>query len=138
MFRKILVAFDGSDPSRKAFQLGADLARRYQAELFILTVATVPEFHDEVETQAVMERSRAHGRGLLRSLEQEIGRMGMAASFELAVGHPAQNILDHAEERLVDLILLGHQGRGMLDRWRVGSVTHRVISYARCTVTVVR
>ena len=138
MITKILVAFDGSDPSRKAFLLGADLARRYKAELFVLTVATVPDYHDEVETQSVMERSRAHGRSLLRSLEHEVGKMGVSANFELAVGHPAQNIVDHAEQRHVDLIVLGHRGRGALDRWRLGSVTHRVVAYATCAVTVVR
>jgi len=116
MITRILVAFDGSEPSRKAFRLGADLARRYQAELFVLTVATMPEFHDEVETQVVVERSRLHGRNLLRSLEREMEKTGISANLELAIGHPAQNILDHAQERRIDLIVLGHQGQGLLGK----------------------
>ncbi|TXF10444.1 universal stress protein [Pelomicrobium methylotrophicum] len=138
MIKKILLAFDGSEPSRKAFDFAADMASRYQAELYVLTVAQVPEFGEDVETEAVIEHSRLYHARLLHGLRDRVDRLGIKAQLEMVVGHPAQQILDHAEERGVDLIILGHRGRGMLDRWRLGSVTHRVISDAECAVTVVR
>jgi len=54
MIRKILLAYDGSEPAAKAFRFSADLAKRYGAELHVLTVAQTPEFGDEVETEAVI------------------------------------------------------------------------------------
>jgi nucleotide-binding universal stress UspA family protein len=138
MIERILLAYDGSAPSDKAFEFAAELAGRYQAELRVLTVAQAPEIGDEVETEAVLENSRNYHAGLLRNLEDRAGRLGVKAHFELAIGHPAQQILDYAEQQGVDLIVLGHRGRGAFDRWRLGSVTHRVISYAECAVTVVR
>ncbi|MEW5707503.1 universal stress protein [Pelomicrobium sp.] len=138
MIKKILLAYDGSEPSTKAFAMAAELASRYQAELCVLTVAQVPEFGEDVETEAVIEHSRDYHQSLLDKLKQQIDRQGIMASLQIAVGHPAQQILEYAGRQAVDLIVLGHRGRGAFDRWRLGSVTHRVISYAECAVLVVR
>jgi nucleotide-binding universal stress UspA family protein len=138
MIKKILLAYDGSEPSNKAFDYAADLAQRYQAEIHVLTVAQMPEFGEDVETEAVIEHSRIYHKGLLHGLRDRVDRLGVKAHLEMAVGHAAQQILDHAAELGVDLIVMGHRGRGVLDRWRLGSVTHRVIAYAECIVTVVR
>jgi nucleotide-binding universal stress UspA family protein len=138
MIKKILLAYDGSKPAEKAFEFAADHAKRYQAELYVLTVAQTLELGDDVEAEAVIEHSRTYHKTLLHGLRGQLERLGVPAHLEMAVGHPAQQILDHAEEHGVDLIVLGHRGRGALDRWRLGSVTHRVISYAECAVTVVR
>ena len=138
MIRKILLAYDGSEAAAKAFELSADLARKYGARLHVLTVAQVPDFGEEVETTAVIEHSRNYHEALLDALSKRAAREGIQASFELQVGHVAQQILDHADREGADLIVLGHRGRGLMDRWRLGSVSHRVISDARCAVTVVR
>jgi len=138
MIRKILVAYDGSDPAMKAFEFAADIARRYQGELFVLTVAQVPEFADDVEVEAIIEHSSAYHQKLLDGLHDRVAGLGIPAHLKLAVGHPARVILEHANTLGIDLIVLAHRGRGVLDRWRLGSVTHRVISYAECPVTVVR
>lgn len=138
MIKKILVAYDGSDYANKAFNFAADMAKRYKAELRVLSVVPVPEFAEDVETEAVIEQSRNHHKKLLDELKEKAGKVGIHARFEIAVGHIAQQILDQAAENKIDLIVLGHRGKGLLDRWRLGSVSHRVISYAECAVTIVR
>ncbi|MGN2393280.1 universal stress protein, partial [Pelomicrobium sp. G1] len=92
----------------------------------------------DVETEAVTEHSRDYHQALLDRLKQRTDRLGIEAHLEFAIGHPARQILDYAGQQGVDLIVLGHRGRGAFDRWRLGSVTHRVISYAECAVMVVR
>lgn len=138
MIKHILLAFDGSEPSSKAFDAAADLARRYQALLHVLTVAQPPEIGDEVETEAVVERSRTHHKSQLRGLKRRGDRLGIKPKVELQVGHPAQQILECAERIGADLIVVGHRGHGVLDRWQLGSVSHRIVSYAACAVLVVR
>jgi nucleotide-binding universal stress UspA family protein len=138
MIKRILLAYDGSDSSKKAFEFAADLTKLHRAELIVLSVAQVPEFGEDVATEAVIEHSRSYHNGLLDSLRHQAEKLGIQVRLEVAVGHAAQQILDHAAVQVVDLIVMGHRGRGMLDRWRLGSVTHRVISYAECAVTVVR
>ena len=138
MIKRILLAFDGSEPSSKAFDVAADLAQRYQAALHVLMVAQPPEIGDEVETEAVVESSRSQYRRQLQKIKERGDRLGIKPQVELLVGHPAQQILECAERIKADLIVVGHRGRGALDRWRLGSVSHRIISYAECAVMVVR
>jgi nucleotide-binding universal stress UspA family protein len=138
MIKRILIAFDGSGHSQKAFDQALDLAGRYAAELYVLTVAPIPEVPSDVETEALIESARNHHSALLDALKEKTERAGVTAHFEVSVGHVARQIIDHAAIHQVDLIVLGHRGRGMLDRWLLGSVSSRVISYADCAVLVVR
>jgi len=138
MIKKVLLAYDGSEPASKAFQFAADLAQRYRAELFVLTVAEVPAFAEDVETEALVEHSTGYHQRLLDGLKARTEDLGVPVHLELVVGHPARQIIAQAERHGVDLIVMAHRGRGVLDRWRLGSVTHRVLSYAECPVTVVR
>ncbi|MBI2510152.1 MAG: universal stress protein, partial [Betaproteobacteria bacterium] len=54
MLSRILVAHDGSDPANKAFAFALDLAQKYQAEMWVLTVARPPDFAEDVETEAIL------------------------------------------------------------------------------------
>jgi nucleotide-binding universal stress UspA family protein len=58
--------------------------------------------------------------------------------FRVAVGHPSEQILYHADELHADHIVLGHRGKNAFKRWLMGSVSHRVISYATSAVTIIR
>jgi len=65
MYTKILVGYDGSEAGKKAFETALELAAAHGAELYVLTVCRPPEIGDDVETEAVIENSRRHHRGLL-------------------------------------------------------------------------
>ena len=138
MIKHILLAYDGSEPSSKAFDTAAEMAQRYQAQLHVLTVAESPQIGDDVETEALIEYARGHHKNLLHGLRHRGDRFGVHPNFEMVVGHPAHQILAHAKAIKADLIVVGHRGHGALDRWRLGSVSHRIISYAECAVLVVR
>jgi len=58
--------------------------------------------------------------------------------FEVRTGHPAEQIVMMANEEKVDAIVMGHRGQGFVQRWLMGSVAKRVLTYAPCTVVVVR
>lgn len=136
MIHKLLIAYDGSDSAKAAFDLALDLAGKYGAELHVLAVARPPEFGAEVETEAVIESSRRHYTRLLQPLKTRAA--GLTAHFEVMVGHPAEGIVLYAEDHGIDHIVVGHRGHGLFERWLLGSVARQVIAYTRCTVTVVR
>ena len=138
MFRKILVAFDGSDPARKAFDVALDMGQKYQSELHVLAIARPPEFAEEVETRAVIENAQKHLERQFGALRSRAMQVGMNAHFRIKVGHPAEQIVRDAEEHAIKLILLGHRGHGVFDRWLLGSVSRWVIAYADCPVMIVR
>jgi len=136
MISKLLIAYDGSDSAKIAFDFALDLAEKYSAELHVLAVARPPEFGAEVETEAVIENSRRHYTNLLQPLKTQAA--GLTAHFEIMVGHPAESIVLYAEGHGIDHIVVGHRGHSLFERWLIGSVARQVIAYAPCSITVVR
>jgi nucleotide-binding universal stress UspA family protein len=138
MINRILVAYDGSDPARKAHDFALDLAQKCQAEVWVLSVARPPDFAEDVETEAIIENSRKYHHRLLAQLKQQSAGTKLHVHFEVAVGHPAEQIIHHAERHNVDLIVMGHRGRSFFERLRLGSVSKQVMDYANCAVLVTR
>ena len=138
MMKKILLAYDGSDPAKKALATALDLAQKYAAELFVLTVAQPPDFGEDVETEAIIENSRNYHQRTLKPVRHAVESSGVKAVFEVAVGHPAEQIIYHADRYQVDLIVLGHRGKSLFRRLLLWSVTKHAAQYADRTVLVVR
>lgn len=139
MIKRILLAYDGSAPADKAYSFALDIAKKYDADVFVLAVARPPEFGDDVETEAVIENSIKHYEEVLAPLKAQARSNGVRLHFDVAVGHPAEQIIRHAEDQYkADLIVLGHRGKSLFERLRLGSVSKHVIQYAQCAVTVVR
>lgn len=138
MYRKILVGYDGSEAGKKAFDSALDLAKKNGAELWVLTVSRPPEIGDDVESEAVIENSREYHRKLLAPLRRTTEQAGLKGHFEVAVGHPAEQIISKADQHQVDLIVVGDRGRSKFARLLLGSVSKTVVQYAGRPVLVVR
>jgi len=138
MISRVLLGYDGSPAAVDACDFAVDLARRYGAELHILAVARPPEFGTEVETEELIEQGKRHCAHLLKPLRARFGEGEPRTSFEIAVGHPAEQILLCAERWHADHIVVGRRGHTLFTRWLLGSVARQVIAHASCAVTVVR
>ncbi|HTT08503.1 MAG TPA: universal stress protein [Gammaproteobacteria bacterium] len=138
MYRKILIAYDGSEPGRKAFNMALDLAVRDKADLYVLSVVRTLDVADDVETEAVIENSRAYHTEQFALLKHLISEKGIKGHFEVTVGHPAEQIIYSADRHDVDLIVIGHRGRSKFARLLLGSVSKNVVQYADRPVMVVR
>jgi nucleotide-binding universal stress UspA family protein len=138
MFRKILLAYDGSAPAAKAFEQCLDMARSLGAQLSVATVVRAPGFAEDLEAEAIIETARARFDRELTGLRARAKAAGIPLGARVRVGHPAEQIIAAAEEWGADLIVTGHRGQGLFERWLLGSVSRLVIAYARCAVLVVR
>jgi nucleotide-binding universal stress UspA family protein len=116
------------------------MTRCFGAQLTIVSVVRAPEFAEDVETEAVIENARSHFQSELGKLRAQASSAGTSPppAVHIRVGHPAEQIIAAAEEWDADLIVTGHRGRGLFERWLLGSVSRVVIAYARCAVLVVR
>ena len=138
MFQRILIAYDGSPPAEKAYDVAVDLARKYSATLAVVAVARPPEFAEDVETEAVIETARAQLEKQFEGLRARAEAREQSVAFQLLVGHPAEQIVRYAEQQHVDLLVTGHRGRTLFQRFRLGSVSRQALHYAHCAVLVVR
>jgi nucleotide-binding universal stress UspA family protein len=138
MISKLLVAYDGSKQSEKAYTLALDIVSKYSAKMIVVSVARPPEPPVAVELEAVLESATAYYEGHFKSMKEQAEALGIEATFLVRVGHPAEQIVHLANEENVDAIVMGHRGESFIQRWLLGSVAKRVLSYAHCTVVVVR
>lgn len=138
MYKKILVGIDGSQFSRRAFDSALAQAARDHAELFVLTVAQPPQIGDDVETEAIIENSRKYHQTLFPPLQKLAAEKSVKAHFEVATGHPVEQIIYHADRHGVDLIVVGHRGRSKFAQLLLGSVSKQIVQHAGRAVLIVR
>lgn len=138
MIKKIVLAYDGSDPSKKALEYAVSLAEKYSAALAVISIVRIPEVPDDVETEAIIDEASDSYNREFEPLKNRVSKMNLQVTFEVRVGHPADQIVSFAEEVKADLIVLGHRGRSEISRWLLGSISKRVLSYAHCSVLIAR
>ncbi|OGR07367.1 MAG: hypothetical protein A3K23_05910 [Desulfobacca sp. RBG_16_58_9] len=140
MFKKILLAYDGSDGANRALDAGLELARLHQAELWALTVEErLPRFSatiDEVQEEKAFADRRADE--VLAAVRARAQDAGMDVKTMKYPGHPAQTIIRVAEEGKFDLVLLGHSGLSGVWAKFLGSTAEKVSRHAPCSVLIVR
>jgi nucleotide-binding universal stress UspA family protein len=138
MLKRILVAYDGSESAQRAFQFALELARPFGATVSVLSVARPPEPPTMVETSAMLEAATEHFEKDFKGFELAAGNARVPLETCVVVGHPADQIVHAASEQRADLIVMGHRGKSLVQRWLLGSVSKRVLSYAPCSVAIVR
>jgi nucleotide-binding universal stress UspA family protein len=139
--RTILYPTDFSEHSDYAFQLACSLARDYGACLFVLHVLERPLLaYTGVMTAPPSPPPSAEERQAVQEKLHRIEPPDPTTRVEhlLEEGDPATAILQVAQERKCDLIVLGTHGRGGLGRLLMGSVAEQVVRKASCPVLTVR
>ena len=142
-FTRILVATDFSPTSEGAWLVARRLARRLGAELVVLHVLVeAPLFSEGPFTMKharnVFEAARAWVEKTLGEWAAGATTAGVPARWTVRTGVPYKEIVAAAESERPDLIVMGTQGRGGLDRALLGSVAEKMIRLAPCPVLTVR
>jgi len=141
MIRKIVVAFDGSEQSGKAFGFALELTKLCPGaapEICVLSVAQPPEPIDIVEMDVVIDSATRHYEDLFTGLKEKARERNIEIKTEVVVGHPADQIVRFAKEKNADMVVIGQKGKSKIENWLLGSVSKRVATYAPCTVTIVK
>ena len=143
-WKRICCPIDFSDASRAAMEVSADLARRTGAELVLLHAYPIPGYTfpdgsvvaSPKMMQDLADQAEKHLGEWRADAEKLVGAPRVA--MDKAVGEPAAEIVSFAEERGIDLLVLGTHGRTGLEHALMGSVAERVVRRARCPVLTVR
>ncbi len=140
MYRKILLAYDGSEGAKRALEAGLELARIHAAELWALVVQEhLPHFSgtiDEVEEEKKF--ADQHYGQLLEYARLRARNAGIELKSLMRPGHPAQTIIAAAREGKFDLVLVGHSGISGVWAAFLGTTAEKVSRHAPCSVLIVR
>ena len=142
--RQILCPIDFSEPSRRALEHATVIAGWYESQLTALHVIHVPLFPTppiivaafaEPAVPAVPDRQARENE--LRSWLEPSTRAGVKTDLLVVEGNTTIQILEQARSRQTDLIVMGTQGLGGVDRFMLGSVAETVLRKATCPVMTV-
>jgi nucleotide-binding universal stress UspA family protein len=145
MFRSIVVGTDGSDTAGRAVRQATELARSVGARIELVSAyepvsdARLREKSIQVpEDLQWMINPREDVRATLEVAADEIRAAGVEVEVFARQGDPADAILDVAEERGSDLIVVGNKGMTGAKRFLLGSVPNKVSHHAPCSVLIIR
>ena len=140
MFRKILLAYDGSEGANQALEAGVRLAQIHGAELWALAVEErLPHFGGTInEVQEEKEFADRHYGRLLEQAQKRSQEAGIKLRTLVRAGHPARTIVETAREGKFDLILVGHSGMSGVWAAFLGTTAEKVSRHAPCSVLIVR
>ncbi|MDF0727288.1 universal stress protein [Cytobacillus sp. S13-E01] len=139
MFKKILVASDGSVHSFRAAEKAIELAKiDSESKINVLYVVDGNHSkHDILRNWDLGEVSEQR-QGKLRTIEEKAKEAGVNYEIIIIRGEPVQKILQLAKELQTDVIVLGSRGLNVLQEMVLGSVSHQVAKKAKCPVMIVK
>ncbi len=139
MYKKILIANDGSDGAAGALAAAIELAKRLQAELHMISVAELPRFPasvDEVEEEK--RESRRRFGAVIEAAKAKARAQGMKLTAHVVAGHAVPGIVEFIEQGGYDLLVVGFMGHSSLYNRLIGSTTDRLVELAPCATLVVK
>ena len=132
--QKLLLAYDGSEHSRRALDLAAEMARRFGAALTVLSVVPVHQGRTPIDP---WDDSHVHADELVEA-RRLLREQGIEARLVESAGNVPEIIERFAEAGSFDAVIVGSRGLGILGRALQGSVSEHVATHASTTVVVAR
>ena len=145
MISSIVLGTDGSETAKKAVREATELAKLLGATIDLVSAyEPVPARRLRVEARDVpddvswMVNPREDVEATLKEAAEEVKAAGVTVETFAREGDPADAILDVAEERSADLIVVGNRGMTGAKRFLLGSVPNKVSHHAPCSVLIIR
>jgi nucleotide-binding universal stress UspA family protein len=141
-FQSILLAYDGSETSKKAAGVASELAHRFHSKVEAIHVMQLPDPVVALEitippTFEVQERWKGNALYLLDEAQLLLGK-DIHPLTTLLEGPPGPTIIEYATNIKSELIIVGHRGLNRMEEFLIGSVSNYVIRHAHCPVMMIK
>lgn len=140
LYKKILIATDGSEYTKRSVEYGIELAKSTGAKLYAIYVFDTRAY-DSLPESAPIEYAylllRQEGEVATEYVADRARAIGLEAEKIITEGHPADEIIKYAEKNSIDLIVMGTFGKGGVNRLLMGSVANKVVRISKIPVLVV-
>lgn len=133
----ILVPLDFSSDAEQALDYAVTFAQQFQARLTLLHVIYIPATA-EVNLSAYFAQMENGAQQRMETYQKRLEDAGLAAKTIIIRGNPYHGIVEMAQDKQVDLIIIGTHGHTGFQHLLLGSVAERVVRLAPCPVMVTR
>ncbi len=134
---KILIAYDGSEASKKALDYAIKNARCFEEEIVILSVVPTELKMVAFEDILIPKTFKQRTQDLVNEAVEYVKKEGVNALGVTREGDVADEILKLCEELDCDLIVIGRKGLGKIERFLIGSITEKVVRHTSKSVLIV-
>ena len=139
----ILVPFDGSAYSVKAFNAALDIAKKHDAKISVLTCLEKENlgawYVDKRVNKKIIKDAKKFAIGFLSKLEKTAKGSGVLLSVHvLETKSISKQIVDFANSKKINLIVIGSHGQSGFNRFLLGSVSNAVSQSAKCPVLIIK
>lgn len=141
-FKRILVPFDSSSYSKKAFEKALDMAKSMNGKIYLLTIVQGPYLGkpykgkiSDKKTTSEKERINRLVLKLSRKAKKESIRCVADIKYSESI---VEGILNYASSKKIQLIVMGSRGNTGFKKLLLGSVSSGVSQHANCTVMIVK
>ena len=139
MYNKILVPLDGSQLAEVVLWYAGRLTGRLRASLTLAYVASPDELTSKHMYECYLQDTIARVKELAEKAAGETAKPGeITIDYKILKGDPAEEIVDYADKKKYDLIILATQGKSGIRRWALGNVASKVVSVTRKQVMLIR
>jgi len=140
MFKRILVAHDGSDRAQAAFDAAVKLAVELNATLHMVSVEEdLPRYAEDLdEVREAKEESDSYFGKLALHSRQRASLKGLDIETTILAGHAVKSIVDFAREQRFDLLVVGFVGHSSIYEHVWGGTSHSLSRLSPCSVLVVK
>lgn len=142
-FKNILIPYDGSNLSKRAFNTALDLAIKYNSEITVIICIDVHYsgtwYLDNRISDQNFKRLYKAAKVEIEKLDSEAKKSNMSLNSKILESTQiVKTVIDYAKSHNSDLIVMGSHGRSGLDKLILGSVANGVLQRANCPVLVIK
>ena len=139
----ILIPFDGSSFSVKAFNAAVDIAKRQDAKINLLTCLEKDNlgawYVDKRVNKQIVRDAKKFALDFLTKLEKKAEKAGISVSVNVVEAKSiSKQIVSFAKSKRIDLIVIGSHGQSGFNRFILGSVSNAVSQSAKCPVLIIK
>ena len=142
-FNNILVPYDGSVPSMRAFNKAIELSKQHNSHIKVVSCLDIGNlggwYIDKRINKDIMRKAKNVTKELFSKLDGIAKKNTVPIEFKIMdSNNTVKSLLSFVKSKNIDLIVVGSSGRGNFDKILLGSVSNGIMQKAKCPVLIIR
>lgn len=143
VFKNVLVPYDGSTNSNRAFNEAIEIAKQHDSKLRVVACLDITNlggwYIDKRINKDIMKKAKNLTEKLFSKLNDIAKKNSVPLESKIIESkNTVKSIISFVESKNIDLIVMGSSGRGGFDKMLLGSVSNGVMQKAKCSVLIVK